>query len=419
VTSLAIPPGFSDRLRVLAEVIVRVGLNLQPDQRLLIAEPYELQGVARGAEELVGAIRAAAQAAGAGEVMVIWGEASRLRLYAEQKDWRNFAFEVGANTRLMDQAVRRGDALLFLQSGQLHLMDGIPHGNVNELRHIAWEYFGPIAQQLTTGATNWTVAPAPIAMWAHDAYADLPRDTRLGALWNDVFRMMRIPRWSAPSGPAHENPPGGRIPTVDAVSAWRTHLHVLQTWRAELNARRLRTLRYRGPGTDFTIALPSEHIWCTACLTTKSGLPFVANLPTEEVFTAPHRDSADGGVRVSRPINYGGSVIDGIELEFKRGRVVSASARTGGELLKRMLETDEGSVRLGEVALVSPQFSPAAFPRLFYHPLLDENAANHIALGEAYGFTSRNPRSPALNHSLIHVDLPLAAEVELPGAEPS
>ncbi len=406
-----------------------MGLNLQPGQRLLIAEPYELQGVARDAEQLVAAVRAAAQNAGGGGVTVIWGDAARLRRDAEQRDFKSFALEIGAHTRLMDRAVREGDALLFLQSGQLHLFDGIPPQNVNELRHIAWEYFGPIARQLTAGAVNWTIAPAPIPAWARDAYADLPGGRRLAALWDDVFRMMRVPTVGAAlrRDPNEASRPKA-APTDLALAAWQAHLRALQTHRDELNARRLQALRYRGDGTDLAVTLPAEHVWCTAGLTTKSGVPFVANLPTEEVFTAPHKDSADGTVRVARPVNYGGSVIDGIALEFKRGRVVHASARTGGELLARLLDTDDGATRLGEVAIVSkasgalcpdpnpsgdklPPASRHGAPRLYYHPLLDENAAHHIALGEVYSFTSRNPRSPALNHSLVHVDLPLDAEI--------
>ncbi|MDI1320359.1 MAG: aminopeptidase, partial [bacterium] len=128
-----------------------------------------------------------------------------------------------------------------------------------------------------------------------------------------------------------------------------------------------------------------------------------------EIFTAPHRDSAEGTVRVARPINHGGAVIDGIELEFRRGRVVTAQARTGAELLRQLLDTDEGAGRLGEVALIPHETSLARAERLFHHPLLDENAANHIALGEGYGFSLKSPDRSPLNRSLIHVDLPIAA----------
>jgi aminopeptidase len=271
-------------------------------------------------------------------------------------------------------------------------MSGLPADRVNTQQRIAWDQFGPVAQQLVQGATNWTVAPAPIPVWAQTAYGELPSDQRLAALWNDVFTALRADE-------------------VNPVAAWETHLASLLLRRDELNDRRHSALRYFGEGTDLSLSLPPEHVWCTACLQTKSGLPFVANLPTEEVFTAPDKDSATGTARVARPISYGGAVIDGIELEFKRGRVARASARVGDDLLQRLLDSDEGARRLGEVALVSSSRVPRG--RLFSHPLLDENAANHVALGESYGFTSSQPTSSELNHSLVHVDLPLDAQTEL------
>lgn len=389
-------PDFAPRLRAFAEVILRTGLNLQAGQRLLIAEPYELQGVDRHAAGLVEALAKAA----ACDVAVIWGDAGQLRQYALNRDWQGFGRLVGGNAHRMQEYINRGDALLFLQSSQPRLLDGVPASNVAELRRLGWEYFGPLAQQLVQGATNWTIAPAPIPAWSHAAYPDRPESTRLAALWEDVFAAMRV------------NEPA-------PLAAWQVHLALLQHRRSELNARQLTAVRYKGEGTDLTVALPPEHIWCTAQLTTRAGLRFVANLPTEEIFTAPHRDTAEGVMRVACPVSYGGAVIDGIELEFKRGRVVAAGARTGADLLQRILETDEGAGCLGEVAVVREQSSLARTGRLFHHPLLDENARSHVALGEAYGFCLRRPNPAALNRSQVHVDLPLDASIILPAMEPT
>lgn len=409
-------PDFEPRLRAFAEVVARVGINLQPGQRLLIAEPYELQGVVRGAEVIVEAVKTAA----GGDVEVIWGDGARLRKFALNKDWRGYVQLVSANARRMQQYIDNQNALLFLQSSQPQLLAGLPAEEVAALKRISWEHFGPIAQQLVQGATNWTVAPAPCTSWAHTVYADLPSEQRLPALWETVFESMRIPGWSATSGRAFESPPGDRVPpTYSSIAAWHTHLHSLQQRCSSLNAQKHRTLRYKGDGTDLTVTLPPGHAWCTARLTTKAGVPFVANLPTEEVFTAPHRDSAEGTVRVSRSISHGGSAIAGIELQFKRGRVVAASAQSGADLLARLLDTDEGASRLGEVAIVPGQTSLGRAGRLFHHPLLDENAGNHIALGEAYRFCQRPPNEAVLNRSLVHVDLPVDASIILPGPEPA
>jgi aminopeptidase len=352
--------------------------------------------VARSAEVIVEAVIKAA----ATDVEVIWGDGPRLREFALNKDWRGFVQLVSTNARRMQSHLQKRDALLFLQGSQPNLLDGIAPEAVAELRRIGWEHFGPVAQQLVQGATNWTVAPAPTPAWAHAAYPDLPTEQRLAALWQEVFTATRV------------NEPA-------PLAAWQLHLRLLQQQCASLNARRLRTLRYKGEGTDLTVALPPGHVWCTAQLTTKAGLPFVANLPTEEIFTAPHRDSAEGIIRVSRPINYSGAVIEGIELEFKWGRVVTASARKGADLLARLLEADEGATRLGEVAIVPEQTSLGRANRLFHHPLLDENAHSHVALGEAYRFCQRPPDALALNRSMVHVDLPFDASVMLPETEPS
>lgn len=400
-------PDFEPRLRAFAEVVVRIGLNLQRGQRLLIAEPYELQGVARSAEVIVDAVRDAALAAGCpspADIGVIWGDGPRLREFAARADWRGFARLAAANAAAMQHAVQRGDALLFLQGSHPRLMDGVAAERVTELRRIGWEHFGPVAQQLIAGATNWTIAPAPSPGWADRVYADLPTEQRLASLWSVVFEAMRIPADGNPSA---------------AIQAWEQHLQALKNCRDGLNGQRLKSLHYRGTGTDLTVALPPGHVWFTAQLATRGGLPFVANLPTEEVFTLPHRDSAEGSVRVSRPINYGGAVIEGIRLGFRHGRVIRATAENNQPLLEQLLATDEGATRLGEVALVLRETSLARAGRLFHHPLLDENAANHVALGEGYAFCLRAPDDAAHNRSLIHVDLPLDAQVTLSKAEPA
>ncbi|HEY4300192.1 MAG TPA: aminopeptidase [Candidatus Didemnitutus sp.] len=393
-------PDFTARLRALAQVLIRVGVNLRAGQRLLVAEPHELQGVDREAALLVEAATQAAREAGARDVRVAWGDPVRLRRIIRDSDWKTLRREVAANTAVLREYVDAGDALLFLQSSHLDLLQGVPASSANEFRHVVWENFGPVAQRLTTGATNWCVSAVPVPAWADHAYRDVPAANRLGALWSDVFAGMRV----------NEN---------DPVAAWRAHLDGLQRRADALNRRGQTVRRLVGGGTELTVGFPPEHRWCTACLATTSGHPFVANLPTEEIFTAPHRDSARGVVSVSRPINYAGTVIEGIELEFRGGRVVGASARTGGDHLLRLLETDEGAARLGEVALVPAESALARSQRLFFNPLLDENATSHVALGEGYAFCLRSPNPAALNRSLIHVDLPVAIDPELDETAPS
>lgn len=390
-----------DPLRVYADVLVRVGVNLQPGQGLLLTEPFELQGVARGAAVLVDAVIDAAAAAGGGAVEVIW--ADERRLVAAAQAWPDADYErlLAANARRMHEQVARGGALLFLQGSHPRLMDGVSPDRVARLRERCWQHYGPVAAHLVAGATNWSVAPAPTADWAA-ALRPVGCDSglvepALDRLWRTVFSACRA------------DSPG-------AMAAWRQHLARLADWRETLNDRGVRALRYRGPGTELVVGLARGHRWCTAALRSRAGVPFVANLPTEEVFTAPDRGSADGVVRVARPIAYGGAVIDGIELEFRDGEVVRARARTGQELLWRVLKTDAGSARLGEVALIMDRDSPIARTGTwFHHTLLDENALPHIALGDGYPFSVHDEREPGLNHSLVHLDLPIEAEVDVAG----
>lgn len=393
-------PDFDARLRDYADVIVRVGVNLQPGQRLLLGDPYDQQGVARNAEVIVDAVRRAASQAGGGEVEVIWSGGADLRTMAETGDHRAFEALVAQNTARLARHLRRGGAFLFLTGSQPRLLEGVPAAHLAALQEITWRHFGPIVQQLVRGASQWCLAPAPSPSWAALTFADLPSEQRLAALWRAVLDSFRA------EGDG------------DAVARWRDHLARLTSDAEKLNAARHARVHFVGNGTDLTLALPNGHRWCTAEQCTTRGVRHVINLPTEEVFTAPDRRSAEGCVRVARPVCHAGTTIDGIELEFRRGRAVAASARTNVDLLRELLATDGGAVRLGEVALLA---SDLGAPRsiwqtaraVFHHPLLDENAANHIALGEAYPFCHRGWWKWPLNRSLVHVDLPLDARVTL------
>lgn len=391
---------FESRLREYAEVLVRIGVNLQPGQKLLVADPYDQQGVARSAEIVVDAVKQAADAAGGGDVEVLWSPSAPLRAMAEADQRGAFERLVEQNTSRLAHHLRRGGAFLFLTGSQPRLMDGVPAPHLAAQHEIAWRHFGPIVQQLVHGITQWCIAPAPSPSWAALTFADRPSEERLAALWRCVFDSVRAE---------------GR---GDAVPRWNEHLERLVATAETLNAACHATVRFAGPGTDLTLALPAKHQWCTAAQRTKRGVRHVINLPTEEVFTAPDRHSADGQVRVARPICHAGTTIEGIELEFRGGRVVAASACTNEELLRELLATDNGAVRLGEVALLAGELGapPPAWPaarRVFHHPLFDENAANHIALGEAYPFCHRGWWKRAINRSLVHVDLPLDARVTL------
>jgi aminopeptidase len=198
----------------------------------------------------------------------------------------------------------------------------------------------------------------------------------------------------------------------DPVTAWTRHLAELGARTSSLNSRKFSALHYTGPGTDLTVGLPEGHVWHTAGMTTKSGIGFVANIPTEEVYTLPHKDRIDGVVASTMPLSYGGSLIDGFTLKFTGGRVVEARAKAGQDALDNLLNTDAQARALGEVALV-PHSSPISqVDHIFLNLLFDENASNHLALGNAYrntmdgggDMTADEFAAAGGNESLAHVD---------------
>lgn len=392
-------PDFDARLYDYAAALVRVGVNLQPGQKLLITDPYDQQGVARSAEVLVEAVRRAAQDVGS-DCEVIWSPSSEIRSMAEQDQRGAFDRLVAENTAKLIHHLDRGGAFLFLTGSQPRLMEGLPAAHLAAQHEINWRHLGPIVQRLVRRTSQWCLAPAPSPSWASLTFADMPSEERLATLWRCVFDAVRA--------------------TGDGsvLARWSEHLDVLASAAKSLNAARHSRVRLTGPGTDLTLSLPRKHRWCTAEQITIRGVSHVINLPTEEVFTAPDSRSAEGTVCVARPVCHAGTTIEGIELEFRGGEVVAAYARTNLDLLRELLATDSGAVRLGEVALLASDLGAPSLKwrearQVFHHPLLDENAATHIALGEAYPYCNGGWWRWSVNRSLVHVDLPLDARATL------
>ncbi len=396
------PTPSDQRLQTLASLIVRVGLNLQPGQPLLVTDPYELQGAHRGAAALIEAIRVAAPQS---KVEVIAADPERLRYLVTTDHHRGFEKLVGDNSRLMRDHLAAGGAFLFLPGTHPRLLADQPAERLSHFDGLKWQHLGPLIRKLVRGATQWTLFPVPTPEWADLACADQPAEQRLDALWETVFQALRIT--NGHNGSAEVRP------TEAVIADWQKHLAALAKRRDELNAARHRRIRYIGTGTELTLQLPRAHAWCTAQFVSKRGVPFVVNLPTEEVFTAPNRYSATGRIRLAHPISYGGALIEGVELEFRRGRVSVATAKVNSDLLQRLLSTDDGSDRIGEVALVPGRAGLPWGNRFHHHILLDENAAPHIALGDAYCFCTRAWFPIGVNSSQIHLDLPLDATVTL------
>jgi aminopeptidase len=224
-------------------------------------------------------------------------------------------------------------------------------------------------------------------------------------LWEAIFRICRLDQ-------------------PDPVAAWQRHAAELAARRDYLNAKRYTALKYTAPATNFTLGLPDHHLWHGGESQTPQGTTFIANVPTEEVYTMPHKERADGVVSSTKPLSYGGVLIEDFSLTYEQGRVVKVTAKKGEAVLQKLIETDEGSARLGEVALV-PHSSPISQSGLlFYNTLFDENASNHIALGRAYRFcledgthmTDEEFAAAGGNDSLTHVDFMIgSADMDVDG----
>jgi aminopeptidase len=387
------PTEFDARLRAYAELTVKVGLNLQPDQRLLIIGPVANGGCSLEAAPLVRHITAAAYGAGARLVETLWGDEALLgaRLqHAPRDSFDEFsAWLPGA----LVQHVEGGHAVLSIYANDPDQLKDYQPDLVAAVQQATARAVRPFREHISRNRTNWGVVAAAAGAWAARVYPDLPPAEQMAALWGAIERLCRLDR-------------------PDPIAAWETHLADLAARTDDLNAKRYTALRYTGPGTRLTIGLPDGHLWVGGRSTAASGIRFAPNLPTEEVFTMPHKDRVDGTVRSTKPLSYGGTLIEGFSLTFAGGRVVDVTAEKGEAVLRRLVAMDPGAARLGELALV-PHSSPVAQTGvLFYNTLFDENAASHVALGAAYKFTLRGGEGltdeafeeAGGNRSATHVD---------------
>jgi aminopeptidase len=363
---------FEQLLRKYAETIVRVGLNLRAGQRLIINNA-STRGVPLHVAPLVREVARAAYRAGARYVDVIWNDEALLRARVQQAPADSFdLYSDWHITGLMDN-IRNGDAMLTIRSNTPGLLGDLDPERVGAMSAAHVRHFDPVTQAVTRNEINWCVVAAGAPDWAAKMFPDLPRKRAEAKLWQAIFKITRVDQ-------------------KDPVAAWEAHIRNLLKRAAYLNARKYRRLKYTAPGTDLSVGLPEGHQWLAAREHARNGVEFVANLPTEEVFTLPHRLETEGSVRASMPLSYGGSLIDGFSLTFEQGRVVRASARKGEAILNKIIEGDEGSARFGEVALVPVDSPIASRGYLFYDPLIDENASCHFALGRAYHICMENTR---------------------------
>ena len=376
----------AERLDRLAQVAVRVGLRLAPGQQLIITAPLD-------AVPLVRRITEHAYKAGASLVTAFYADdESRIARFRFAPD---DAFDTAAGwlSDGMAAAFHGNAARMAVVGDDPALLAGQDPERVARANRAASTANRGVLELITRFTVNWTIVSYATPAWARAVFPGEPQDVAVAKLWDAIFTV-------------------SRVDAADPVAAWEAHNTALHARTTLLNAKRFSALHFRGPGTDLKVGLADGHSWLGGAKPAQNGIMCNPNIPSEEVYTTPHKDRVDGHVTSTKPLSYAGSLIQDIAVTFEGGRITKASARTGETVLNRVLDTDEGARRLGEVALV-PHASPISDSGLlFQNTLFDENAASHIALGQAYSNAIEGGETmPAealaargANASLIHID---------------
>lgn len=377
-----------------ADFVVRVGVNVQPGQTLIINSPLEAAPLTRLC------VRSALQA-GARDVRVDWsdGQCNRARMELASEEALS---EVKPSTLrgYLDYAESEGGVcVLHLLADDPEVYAGLDGAKINRVGIARRKALQPWRDYTMNDRVQWSIAAMPSTAWAKKIFPDLPEAEAVEKLWDAIFTVCRVS--------------GG-----DPVGAWRAHIDRLNALRDKMNGLDLVSLHFTsGNGTDLTVGLADGAHWESAASVDERGTPFVPNIPTEEVFTAPHKDKVDGIVYGTKPYVYNGQLIEGFHVTFQNGKVVEAGAEKNAALLQELLHSDEGASHIGEVALV-----PASSPinqcgLLFYDTLFDENASCHIAFGDSYPSTCSGGKTMTpeqllahgMNHSVVHEDVMIGA----------
>ncbi|MGG0237972.1 aminopeptidase [Bacillus rhizoplanae] len=389
---------FEQTLEKYAALAVNVGVNIQPGQTLNIGAPIE-------AAPFVRLVTKKAYESGAKHVYVDWVDENLTRLKFDLAPEEAFSEFPAWKAHAREELAKEGAAFLSIYAENPDLLKGVDPKRIASANRAAGEAMKAAREYMMTDKVSWCVISVPTTEWAAKVFPDVPEEEQVAKLWDAIFQATRADL---------ENP----------VQAWNEHNSNLHTKVGNLNDKHYKALYYKGPGTDLTIELPEKHLWVGAGSINEKDVPFMANIPTEEVFTMPLKTGVNGYVTSKKPLVYAGNVIDNFTLTFENGRIVDFKAEVGEETLKHLIESDEGSHFLGEVALV-PHDSPISNTNiLFYNTLFDENASCHLAIGNAYAFNLDGGKTMSkeelaengANSSITHVDFMIgSAELDIDG----
>lgn len=384
---------FQQKLEKYAELTVKVGVNIQMNQTLVINTTLDNAAFIR-------LIVKKAYEAGAKDVIVNWSDDQVSRFKYELAPNEAFQEYPKFRAQEMEELAKKGAAFISVVSSSPDLLKGVNPQRIADFQKAAGQALDTYRQYIQADKVSWTVIAAPSEAWAQKVFPDAAPAESMEKLWDAIFKATRSD-------------------LDDPVHAWQDHDKLLHEKVDYLNKKRYAKLHYTAPGTDLVIDLPQGHLWCGAGSINEQGVEFMANMPTEEVFTVPHKTGVNGYVSSTKPLSYGGNIIDQFKITFKEGKIVDIQAKEGEDILKRLVESDEGSHYLGEVALV-PHHSPISQSNiLFFNTLFDENASNHLAIGSAYAFCIEGGKKMSkaeleehgLNSSITHVDFMIGSDV--------
>lgn len=384
---------FNENLKKYARLIAETGVNVQDNHTVVLQISVDQAPLAR-------LITEEAYRLGAAEVIVQWSDETIQREFLAHAATDRIENVPQYKIDQTDDWIAKGASRISVVSSNPDALAGVDAQRVAAFQTANGKALVNLRKATQANKVSWTVVAAASEGWAAKVFPELATsEEQVDALWNEIFKTTRI---------YEENP----------VIAWDIHDKKLQEKAAELNEQQFTALHYTAPGTDLTIGLPKNHLWEGAGSYNARGEEFMANMPTEEVFTAPDSRRVDGYVSSTKPLSYAGTIISGMKFTFKDGKVVDFSAEQGEEALKNLLAIDEGAKHLGEVALV-PDPSPISQSGLiFYNTLFDENASNHLAFGSAYAFnlqggtemSEEELAEAGLNRSQTHVDFMVGSD---------
>ena len=379
---------FEAKLNEYAHLLVEVGMNVQKGQTARISSPVECAPLAR-------LCAAAAYDCGARDVVMEWNDDFVSRQHYLKADEAVFSEFPSYMKAKYDWFLEKGCCSLAITGSDPEMLKGVDPSRIQTWQRTTGEPTKPWFDAMTAGKFQWSIGAHPTRAWAEKVFVDKKGEEAIDALWDAIFSVCRI--------------------TGDgkAVERWKEHVDNCARRSKLLNEYNFKFLHYtNGKGTDLTIELPENHVWAGGSEDSQSGVPFVANMPTEEIFTAPKWDGVNGRVYSALPLALNGNLVKDFYMDFKDGKIVDVHAEEGEEHLRKSITIDEGSSYLGEVALVSYDSPINNTGILFYNTLFDENASCHLAYGSAYPncvkggekLDEEGQMALGLNQSINHVD---------------